>query len=81
MSADVGRGPTLWERLLYRFIRAVAVGFCRLFWALSVSGAENVPRTGAFILAPVHRSNIDTVVVAAVTKRRLRYMGKDSMWK
>jgi 1-acyl-sn-glycerol-3-phosphate acyltransferase len=78
---DPARPPTLWERSLYRFVRFVAVGFCRTFWALSVSGAENVPKTGAFILAPVHRSNIDTVVVAAVTKRRLRYMGKDTMWK
>jgi 1-acyl-sn-glycerol-3-phosphate acyltransferase len=40
-----------------------------------------VPRTGPFILAPVHRSNIDTPAVAAVTRRRLRYMGKDSLWK
>ena len=81
MSVDVGRGPTLRERLLYRFIRAVAVGFCRLYWALSVSGAEHVPTSGAFILAPVHRSNIDTVIVSACTRRRMRYMGKDTMWK
>ena len=32
-------------------------------------------------MAPVHRSNIDTPIVAVVTKRRLRYMGKDSLWK
>ena len=80
-TIDPARPPTLWERFLYRSIRAVAVGFCRLFWALSVTGAEHVPKTGAFVLAPVHRSNIDTVVVSAVTTRRLRYMGKDSMWK
>jgi 1-acyl-sn-glycerol-3-phosphate acyltransferase len=78
---DPARPATLWERALYRFIRFVAIGFCRIFWALSVSGAEHIPKKGAFVLAPVHRSNIDTVVVAGVTKRRLRYMGKDTMWK
>ena len=46
-----------------------------------VSGAEHVPATGPFILAPVHRSNVDTPWVSLVTKRRMRYMGKDSMWK
>ncbi|MGH9165375.1 MAG: lysophospholipid acyltransferase family protein [Acidimicrobiales bacterium] len=66
--------------LLYRFCRFVVVGFCRMFWRLSVEGLEHVP-AGAFILAPVHRSNIDTPLVGIVTRRRLRYMGKDSMWK
>ena len=30
---------------------------------------------------PVHRSNMDTPIVSVVTRRRLRYMGKDSLWK
>ncbi|MGH9266881.1 MAG: lysophospholipid acyltransferase family protein, partial [Acidimicrobiales bacterium] len=33
-----------------------------------------------FILSPVHRSNIDTPLVAAVTRRRLRFMGKAEVW-
>lgn len=69
------------ELLFYRFVRGVVVGFCRLFWRLSVEGLEHVPGEGPFVLSPVHRSNIDTLVVAAVTTRRMRYMGKDSLWK
>jgi 1-acyl-sn-glycerol-3-phosphate acyltransferase len=66
---------------MYRFVRAIVVGFCRLFWRITVEGKANVPASGPFILSPVHRSNIDTPLVAAVTKRRLRYMGKQEMWK
>lgn len=44
-------------------------------------GRENIPNSGAFILAPVHRSNVDTPIASLVTKRRLRFMGKDSLWK
>jgi 1-acyl-sn-glycerol-3-phosphate acyltransferase len=66
---------------LYAFVRTVVVGFCRLFWRMSVEGKEHVPTTGSFVLAPVHRSNIDFAVVAGVTRRRMRYMGKDSLWK
>ena len=69
------------DLVFYRAVRALVVGFCRLFWRLSVDGLEHVPREGPFVLAPVHRSNIDTLVVAKVTTRRLRYMGKDSLWK
>lgn len=65
----------------YAFVRSAVVGSCRLFWREVVEGAENVPAHGPFILAPVHRSNVDTPLVAAVTRRRLRYMGKDTMWK
>lgn len=68
-------------RAWYGFIRFVVVGFCRLFWRLSVRGREHVPASGPFVLAPVHRSNVDTVFVSTITRRRMRFMGKDSMWK
>jgi 1-acyl-sn-glycerol-3-phosphate acyltransferase len=67
--------------LWYRFARALVVGFCRLFWRVSVTGKEHVPTDGPFILAPVHRSNVDFAIVAAVTPRRMRYLAKDSIWK
>ena len=67
--------------LWYRSLRALVVGFCMLFWRLKVEGKENVPATGPFILAPVHRSNVDFAIVAAVTTRKMRYLAKDSLWK
>jgi 1-acyl-sn-glycerol-3-phosphate acyltransferase len=69
------------ELLLYRVVRGVLAGFCKLFWRLEVDGAEHVPASGPFVLAPVHRSNVDTPLVACVTKRRMHFMGKDTMWK
>src|SRR5262249_8604916 len=48
---------------------------------VSVEGREHVPEHGAFVLAPIHRSNMDTPYASTTTRRRLRYMGKDSLWK
>lgn len=73
--------PSRASLAFYAFVRSVVVGFARLFWRLEVHGKEHVPAVGPFVLAPVHRSNVDTPLVAAVTTRRMRYMGKDSMWK
>ena len=68
-------------RLMYRVTRGVCVGFCRTWLRMRVEGLENVPRSGAYIVAPVHRSYIDTPIVCVITTRRLRYMGKDTLWK
>jgi 1-acyl-sn-glycerol-3-phosphate acyltransferase len=69
------------DLMLYRFVRTVVAGFCRVYWRLSIDGADNVPASGPFVLAPVHRSNVDTLLAATVTGRRMRFMGKDSLWK
>ena len=67
--------------LLYRFVRGVVVGLSRLLLRPTIIGRENIPATGPFVLAPVHRSNIDFALAAVLLKRRIRYMGKDSLWK
>jgi len=74
-------GNSLGARAFFQLVRWIAVTFCRTWLRLSVKGVENIPTSGAFILAPVHRSNIDTPIAAAVTRRRMRFMGKDSLWK
>ena len=75
----VGQG--ILSRVFYWLIRSLIKAFCRTYFRLGVYARENIPQSGAFILAPIHRSNVDTPIVSVVTKRRLRFMGKDSLWK
>ena len=71
-----------WQVWMYRFTRVVVAGLCKLVWRATVEGSGNIPAAGAFILSPVHRSNLDTPLVSVMTKRPwLRFMGKDSMFK
>lgn len=70
------------DLLFYRLARFLLVAVaCRLYFRMTVEGRENVPASGPFVVAPVHRSNLDTLIVGAVSRRRLRFMGKDSLWK
>ncbi|WP_051062326.1 lysophospholipid acyltransferase family protein [Ilumatobacter nonamiensis] len=71
---------TRWNRLLYGFGRQLVSNSLRIYTRGTVEGKENLP-DGAFILAPIHRSYIDTPISSWVQMRRLRYLGKDSMWK
>jgi 1-acyl-sn-glycerol-3-phosphate acyltransferase len=74
-------GNSLGAKAFYQMARWIVVTFCRTWLRLSVKGVENIPTSGAFILAPVHRSSIDIPISSAVTRRRMRFMGKDSLWK
>lgn len=74
-------GQSLASRLFYKVMRAIVVGICVAYTRARVVGKHNIPQSGAFLLAPIHRSNVDTPLAAAVTTRRLRFMGKDSIWK
>jgi 1-acyl-sn-glycerol-3-phosphate acyltransferase len=74
-------GDGLPSRAAYQLMRGICVLVCRGWNRASIEGRENIPATGAFVLAPVHRSFLDTPISACVTRRRLRFMGKDSMWK
>jgi len=67
--------------IVYQLVRALIGLVSRTYWRLTIEGRENVPATGAFVVAPVHRSFIDFALVSGITRRRMRYMGKDSLWK
>ena len=68
-------------RVFYFVIRSIVVGFSYSWLGLKVVGRENLPPSGSYILAPTHRSAMDIPIAAAVTRRRMRFMGKDSLWK
>ena len=74
-------GNGAFSRLFYRFARNLVLGACRLWLRIEFLGLEHVPKTGAFIIAPTHRSLLDIPIASGVTKRRLRFMGKDALWK
>ena len=80
---DPGRPapPRRWELIAYGFVRALVAGLCQLLWRIQVVHPERVPATGACVLAPSHRSYLDTPFLACVTRRRIRFMGKAELWK
>lgn len=66
-------------RIAYRVFWVVVWTLVKLIVRLQVEGKERIP-DGPFILSPIHRSFIDTPLAGMVTGRRLRFMGKESLW-
>lgn len=69
-------------RLVHRAIRIILETFCRVYFRLRVEGRDRLPATGPFIIAPIHRSYIDFLIVGAAIPPHLilRAMAKDSLW-
>jgi 1-acyl-sn-glycerol-3-phosphate acyltransferase len=65
----------------YGVARGVVELFCRAWFRVDIRGREHVPAAGAYVVAPVHRSIVDTLLAGCLTRRRIRFMGKDSLWK
>lgn len=74
-------GSTFWTRTLYKFSWLVLAGPLRMYTRLTINGREHLPTDGAFVLCPNHRSYLDTPFAGAYGWRRMRYMGKHTMWK
>ena len=69
------------EYFFYRFTRFLVRVTC--FWPYRgrVVGAEHLPASGAYVLAPSHRSMLDIPWLAMCTTRRIRFMGKAPLFK
>lgn len=53
----------------------------RFFLGQKVKGAENIPTEGPFIIASNHVTALDPLYIGARTRRSLRYMAKDSLFR
>ena len=69
------------QRVVYFIVKWVVTAFARTYWRATFSGTENIPKSGGFIVAPTHRSNIDPIPLISMTHRRMSFLGKDSLWK
>ena len=69
------------SRVTYAIFRTLAVWITRAITRVKIDGQENLPKEGAYVIAPVHRSYVDTPIIACISRRRIRFMGKEEVWK
>ena len=66
--------------LFYSMIRWIVSGSFKLLFRARVRGLERLPSEGGYVLAPSHRSMMDIPFAAWLSRRPLRYMGKQSLF-
>lgn len=79
------RVMAIWQtrraQALYRVLRALVRVVGRLYLRTRMIGAERLRIDGAFIIAPVHRSNLDGPLVNSRCPRKVRSLAKIEMFK
>ena len=73
-------GSSASSRAFYYVVRNFLWLLMLIWLRVRVTGRHNVPSSGAFILAPIHRSAVDIPLASLAGHRRVRFMGKDSLW-
>lgn len=67
--------------LLYTTVKPFVAPLMRAVWGIRTSGLENVPRSGAFLIASNHIALVDSFIIPIVTPRMVRFIAKDTYWK
>ncbi|WP_248958514.1 lysophospholipid acyltransferase family protein [Sphaerisporangium perillae] len=62
--------------MLYRITKMISSPFLRLLWRPQVTGAANVPASGAAILASNHLSILDSVFLPLMLPRKVTFVAK-----
>ncbi len=66
---------------MYTVIKFIIKIFCKIIFFARVVGKENIPNTGAAILAANHTSFWDAPIILTATKRPMRTMGKAELFE
>jgi 1-acyl-sn-glycerol-3-phosphate acyltransferase len=67
------------SRPLYAVVRAILQPLLRSYFRMRITGTEHIPREGAAIIAPNHKSFWDSFFVALATPRHVRFMAKTEL--
>ncbi len=68
------------EKIAYRFFWTLAWLAAKSLFRFRTVNKERLPKETPYILAPVHRSYIDSPLGGLITLRRVRFLGKESIW-
>lgn len=66
---------------LTRAVRRALVIYYTLYHRVETCGTENIPESGAVILASNHGSHLDPPLVGTLTKRHIYYMAKEELFR
>ena len=69
------------KNIVYNLIKPIYTILLKIIFRPKVIGKENIPRDGALIFAGNHKHAVDPTMVMMSTKRIVRYMAKEELFR
>ncbi len=66
---------------VYGFFHYLSVVLYDMFFRGEVAGLENLPKSGAFLIASNHASHLDPPLVGAQVPRQMCFFARKTLWK
>ena len=67
--------------ILYKLTRPIIKFLVNIVYLPKIEGTENISNSDGIILAGNHTNNLDCVLLISSTKRCIRFLAKDSLYK
>ena len=67
--------------MFYRFARALLIPVFLLFYNYRITGRENIPKDGSYIVCANHVSAIDPIFVGIAIPKRMYFMAKVELFR
>jgi 1-acyl-sn-glycerol-3-phosphate acyltransferase len=80
MSEEHRLSLNIKKDLVYRFCAGLVALLSGIFFRPTVTGAENIPLDGPVLISPIHRSNVDFAFTLFISKRKVFFMAKHSLF-
>ena len=77
LSVASSKSGKRFHRLVWIFLTHL---FGRFYCKVDGKDSEYLETSGPLIVAPVHRSNLDAPLLVTLTRRRLNFLGKESLF-
>ncbi len=65
----------------YRVVASLIIGIAQVLFRPTVKGRENIPLEGPVLIAPIHRSNVDFAFTLFMSRRKVFFMAKESIFR
>lgn len=69
------------KNFIYSFVKPIYSILLKIIFKPKVIGKENIPETGALIVAGNHKNAVDPTMVMSSTNRVVHYMAKEELFK
>src|SRR4030066_1393309 len=66
--------------VLYSFLKSIFTILFKMLYRVEVSGYENIPKNGKFILCSNHLSYVDPLIIVGYFSRHVYFMAKKEVF-